>query len=82
MHILENKAEGGPGGVAEVPVGESDLDPGILCDELDAPLKEIQKIAGVANNAFYELVFGQRIDLSSVVFENDAKHLANSNENL
>ena len=40
VHILEDEGKGVPSGLAEPGIAEGDLDVGVLCDELDALLKE------------------------------------------
>jgi len=54
--IGDDKRESVPCSLAEVVVGESNLDVSVLGDELDALLKEIQEVAGEAKEGLDDLV--------------------------
>jgi hypothetical protein len=79
-NILQDKGESLPGGLAEEGVGEGDLDVGIVSNELDAFLEDPQQVTGDAEHDLHGKVLGHHLNLSAVVIEDEAEHLADSNE--
>ena len=80
VHILEDEGKGVPSGLAEEGVAEGDLDVGVLGDELDALLKEPQAVARVAKHAFDASILVGSLDLPTIVLEEEADELANSDK--
>ena len=79
-NVFNDESESVPCGLAEPVVGEGDLDVRVLRDKLDAFLEEIQKVAGVAEEALDAGVLVGSLDLLSVVLEENADNLADGDE--
>ena len=79
-NVLQDEGEGIPGGLAEEGVGEGDLDVSVLGDVLDALLEDPQAVAGDTEHDLHASVLGRGLNLSAVVLEDEADHLADSNE--
>jgi hypothetical protein len=79
VSILDHKGERVPGGLAEAIASEGNLDVGVLGHVLNAFIQKPKQVAGKAEESFHKLGGSGTLNLLTVVFEEETKHLADSN---
>jgi hypothetical protein len=76
--VLQHEGEGVPGGLAEVVVGEGNLNVGVFGHVLDTLFHGPEEVAGHADDGLNQFGLGHGLDLLTVVLEQEANHLGDS----